>query len=583
MEQRLYIGFQKIENSKTYKVLTAILFPVLIVVMAMLKVNKGLDITDSSYSPLNFAYADKLDGMWYFSTFYANLLGSILIKLPMGNTMLGMNIYTGLIKVILGLAAYYFFTCTVKIQKELVFLGEFAAIALCWCPSTILYNYLSYLFFFLGAMFLYRGITEEKKIHFILAGFFLGSNLFVRLPNVVETALILALWYYAMLKREKFGSVVSKTLYCILGYVIGLVPGMGAIFATRGMKEYVKGIEELFAMSSDASGYSVKEMIYNTVMAYVSNWTWDEIVFFMLVLCLLSFLVFPTKLTLVRYLSASLVCVIFVYLLYKKDMFCADLHYHAAGYRTVATVLSVAVVWMIGILISRKSSDKEKLLSVMSLLVIAITPLGTNNEIYSNMNNLFFVLPVFLWLIVHYVESNEHFRGIRYGILLLFGVSFIYWTVTGSIAVFRDGETGPMNYRVENNAVVANMYTTEDNAKMLTELSDLWAERNYSEGRAVYYGNVSGLGFYLNTMPAISTAWPSLASFSEEKFECDMKELDAFIREKGMNKPVVVIGEEELKNIFSDAAKGKGAILKKFLEENNYEKVYSNERLTVYE
>ncbi len=38
-----------------------------------------------------------MDSMWYFATWIANVFGNALTKLPWGDTMLGMNVYTSLV------------------------------------------------------------------------------------------------------------------------------------------------------------------------------------------------------------------------------------------------------------------------------------------------------------------------------------------------------------------------------------------------------------------------------------------------------------------------------------------------------
>nr|MCR4933930.1 hypothetical protein [Lachnospiraceae bacterium] len=91
MEKKLFDAINRFRKNKLYVLISEIVFIGLIVIMAFVKVNKGLDITDSSYSLSNFVNIHKLDSMWYFSTFYANLLGRIFTVLPMGNTMLGLN------------------------------------------------------------------------------------------------------------------------------------------------------------------------------------------------------------------------------------------------------------------------------------------------------------------------------------------------------------------------------------------------------------------------------------------------------------------------------------------------------------
>lgn len=582
METRVRIRFEYFCESRFYRVFTNFLFPLLIAAITFAHVNKGMDITDSTYSLTNFMFADKLDSMWYYSTFYANLIGSLMIKLPLGNTILGMNIYTGIVRLAIGLIAYFFFYLDVRMEKELAFLGAFVAEAFCWCPTTILYNYLTYLFFLLGAVFLYKGLINERTIELVLAGFFLGCNFFVRLPNVAETALIAALWIFSIKDREKFGICLKKTGWCVLGYAIAFLPGVLLIAATRGVREYIKGITELFAMTDESTSYTPVSMIVSTAKAYIESWPWDEIAIFMVITGLLAFLVFPKKVAWLRYASATLVSFLYIFLFYKKNLFDVNIHYHAAIYRAGALLLTIMVVWFLGILVHRKSRYDEVLLAAISLITIAITPIGSNNQIYSNINNFFFVIPAFLFFLVRFASGNEYFRGVRYVLCILFAAIGCYAVVVGSTAVFRDGLDGAMEYRVDNNPVVKGMKTTESNAKRLEELFALWDDKDLEGSKVLLYGNVSGLGFYLNASPAISTAWPSLASFSTEKFENDMKYLNDVINEKGEEKPVIIIGREEIDGIFSTKPLRKQEILNKFIEDNNYSLEYDNESFSVY-
>ena len=180
MEQKIFEKINLVRNKKIYEVITGILFPVAILLFCFIKVNQGADITDSTYSLTNFSFADKMDVMWYVSTFYANVIGSLLIKLPMGNTLLMMNVYTGVFKAATALIGYFFFTKTVKAPRELSFIGTIAAVGLCWCPTTILYNYLTYLLFLAAVVSLYKGIVSDRIAPLVVAGFLLGTNVWVR-------------------------------------------------------------------------------------------------------------------------------------------------------------------------------------------------------------------------------------------------------------------------------------------------------------------------------------------------------------------------------------------------------------------
>ena len=189
-----------------------IIFPIILVLVGMCKVGRGFDISDTGYNYGNYVNLTGLDNMWYCSTFLANIVGRLFTFLPYGHTLIGLNIYTGLIKCAIVLASYFFFRKKVGLPGGVVFFGELIAVSLCWCPTALIYNYLSYLLFFLGAMFLYRGLTTEKNRFLIIAGVFLGVNIFVRFPNICEMGLIAGLWYWCFIKKYKFIELKSAII-----------------------------------------------------------------------------------------------------------------------------------------------------------------------------------------------------------------------------------------------------------------------------------------------------------------------------------------------------------------------------------
>ena len=81
--------------------------------------------------------------MWKFSTYLATATGSFFTHLPFGNTVLGLNIYTGLVKASIALIVYYACVYYFDMKPTVVFVAELMALGYCWCPTTLLYNYLS--------------------------------------------------------------------------------------------------------------------------------------------------------------------------------------------------------------------------------------------------------------------------------------------------------------------------------------------------------------------------------------------------------------------------------------------------------
>ena len=150
-------------DNKIWKSITDILFPIALAVFALMNINKGITVTDTGYNYGNFVFVSSLDDMWKFSTYLANVIGSFFTNLPLGSTMIGLNFYTGLIK--LGGALLSYFCCIkiCKMRKETVFLAECMVLGFCWCPTALIYNYMTYFLFTLSAMLIYIAFEKEKS------------------------------------------------------------------------------------------------------------------------------------------------------------------------------------------------------------------------------------------------------------------------------------------------------------------------------------------------------------------------------------------------------------------------------------
>ena len=237
--QAIWNGNRKEANGKWINLLEN-LFIVILVFYPLRHIGYGIDFRDTGYNYANFQYmgTEHMDSMWLFSTYLANAVGNWLMKLPRADTMIGMNLYTGLFVSVLALLGYFFCTRKIRMPKALVFMGEMMAISLCWCPTAVLYNYLTYLFFLGSFLLLYCGLLMEtdnfmdeghsmevrcyvlqkryKKQRWMLAGAgaLLGMNVLVRFSNLPEAAMIMAVWAYNVILRleERKGSSQGRFL-----------------------------------------------------------------------------------------------------------------------------------------------------------------------------------------------------------------------------------------------------------------------------------------------------------------------------------------------------------------------------------
>ena len=135
---------------KKKRMLEAVLFPLLLTLYPLIGIRQGLDVSDTLYSLSNFQYFTTMDGTWMVATFLANVLGSLLMCLPFGGTLIGIYFYTSLLQSVTAVLVYR--SLKKRMPAVLVFAGEMAALGLCWCPSVILYNYLTYLLMSAGML-----------------------------------------------------------------------------------------------------------------------------------------------------------------------------------------------------------------------------------------------------------------------------------------------------------------------------------------------------------------------------------------------------------------------------------------------
>ena len=207
----------RLKDSQIYKACCYI-FPIILFLYPLRHINMGLDLADTGYDYANFRYGfEHMDSKWFFSTYLSNVVGHFLTCIPGGHTLLFMNLYTGLFVSMLAFISYRFLTKKMEIPEVFVFIGEMAAISLCWSPTAVLYNYITYLLLLVGVLLIYEGLTQEKEVYLIMAGAALGTNIFVRFSNLPEAGLIVAVWAYGTICRKNIKRVVQETGFCMLG------------------------------------------------------------------------------------------------------------------------------------------------------------------------------------------------------------------------------------------------------------------------------------------------------------------------------------------------------------------------------
>lgn len=640
------------------------IYVLLLIAYPLVRAGRGLYVGDTTYSPANFTFHGSMSGTWTIATYLANVLGYIFTKLPGGATLLGLNVYTSLVVSLTALIV--FFVLKKDINIHVLFIGEVLALSLCWCPTTILYNYLTYLLFTAGALLLYMAVCSDdeaaRKILFIAAGVCLGLNVFTRLPNVTEAALILVVWFAALIRGRKISNTLLDTLFCACGYVIGFAIPWTVVRYKYSTTAFTDMISNMFRMTEKATDYKPASMITAMFEDYAYAGKWIALWAAAMLICGVFYLALEmdTKnrnaavfMKAYRYKDAIhaffavLMFGLIIRLCYGRGMF--SFRYYEYGCMYFWAVILLLATTLIALFIIFKAdplcSGKEKwehkrILSMIALIMIYITCIGSNNGLYPIVNNMFICGPYIAWVLwdaacalyrysrgksiaatdeadaaandtdaeakagtatpdpAELMNGRPRTRAIIYAVTLTTSILFVGTFIQAfgfhMVNAFNDGINGEkLDSYVTGYARTDHIRTSAFNAQTLQGLMDYMYSHKTEGDSVILYGEIPGLGYILDMPSALTTFWPDLDSYNYFEWQRD---LDAITVEKADHMPYVIVtlpvaaleggdpdaiaffGEEAAK--YEDDRKVYDLI--SFILDNGYEQVYVNDAYAVY-
>ncbi len=518
-------------------------FPVFLFLWPLWGTWQGVDVSDAGYSLANYEWLSE--GMWYYATFLANKAGSLLMLLPGGSGLWAMNVKCALLLSLTALAAYY------NLQRLMpgwmVFLGELLAISVFWCPAVILYNTLSYVFLTLACICLFRAESGIPRIRgwYVAAGIFLGLNVFVRFSNLLQVVLILAVWLEELWSRRSLQKAARDTASCILGYAAGAAAGLVWTAAEGGLWAWPEAITELFGIGGD---YTFGEMLRTTLDAYETAIWWMLI----MAACVIAGMFFYAMPVLRRHrFWKHLIYLAGVAALFRlywgRGAFTTNYQDYWCMFNLVMMFLILTVFLdVVGLCGGFRATTDERFLSVLSLLLILLLPFGSNNYTFPILLDLFVIAPFSLWMFrriwQEFRRREVHFP-LQSMAMVLIAVTLVQGGLFHMNYSFRDGTDGTKRSSVMENVPAAKgMHTTSQNARELEGMYAYLESNALTERALLTYGDIPGLSYLFGMEPAISTAWPDLASYQEDLFQKEVTELSgAALAGHEETLPVVII------------------------------------------
>ena len=588
-------------------------------------IHKGLDLWDTGYNYANFEYMGKhsVDPMWLFSTYLSNGIGHLMTMLPYGHTLRGMNFYTSFVPAFIAVIMYLVFTRVMKFPAPLAFVGEFAALSMCWAPTGVLYHYLTYLIITLSAACLYHGLTRDRRMYLIISGALCGLGIYVRFSNLPQFSLIIAIWMYGMFEfREAFASGESgrlpsrvetvvksfvRGLWFILGYFGAAFLFLVYLGIRYGFVEYVKGVGELFSIPDNAEGYSTTAMILAVLKSYYDQLYWVvRLLIFALVGGILYFgacFVYDKAIDrgssgkndikrakfikIAVIITGGLISAISVLFLISREYVTFKYDSYWCVFALAGLMSFVTLCFGLFGTFRRNDGASSRLLAVLAVYTLLISAIGGNNGSYSSYNNMFFWFPCMLFAL-YKLWKNTKYPWI-YGLKCVITGTMLFFlfqsTLFGFNFAFAEADFGsdePRDYIVTDNQALKGIRMSYDKAYSFERISGFIEEKGLLGREVITYGYIPGTAFYLQMRPAFNS-WPDLDSYDKGKLQSKLDDILEDIRNGGEDyeKPVVIL------NISPSAGRSdnerKWQMIYDFIDEGDYKLVYVDSMLALYE
>ena len=570
---------QWIKWCKAHPLIFEIAGTILLVLFAFLHVNRGVEWTDTGYSLGNYRNFPQSSGTWVLATFLANFTGWLLGNLPFGETMLGMQVYCNLLLAVFSVAMFWILKKT--FSGPAAFLGIAFSIALCWCPRVILYNYLTYYLFAIAAVLVIRGLIKNQNILLYIAGILLGLNLFVRFPNVTECMLIVVVIFHNIISKKTVKEGFKQVFLCIVGYFTSFLAMMAILSVRYGFREYFLMIRSLFAMKETASSYSPVQMVIDIASAYASQAKWWLPIAMVIALGFVIFLF--VKKPVIKYICSGIyICLLLgsILILYKLPVFWRNyndffsVNFWVVGFLIFSLVLSAYVMC------SKNDSVEKRLFAVTAIVVILVTPLGSNNALYPVYNNLFLIAPFVFDAGLSFLKQKEDkMWPLQLAAFFLTLILCVQCFLFGITYTFRDnGFPDKTNTLITKNYVLRGMKTNPDTKKQIEELSEFAYTHGYKGRGVILFGHIPSVAYYLEMHSVLSSAWADLDTvLNYEGMSREMSALQECV-------PVIVNAENypDLLKLQNET-NSKEQLLMDYINVNDYTEVFRNERFVVYD
>jgi hypothetical protein len=434
------------------------------------------------------------------------------------------------------------------------------------------YNTSSSLLFVAAVLSTARGVTEQRRVWLFAGGAWIGVLPFARIPNLLAVALVAAPVLAALLEPERRARLLRDLGFMVLGIAAGILGVLALIYLRGDAALFVRSLRGLFAPTVQAAGYAVDSLFIRFLKEQGRALSWGFGV------CLSGFALSRVLGKVPALLSWLLVAIAAAFGAWGLSG--ADEPWSVVVPGTVYFVLGGVTLGL------WKRSVALRVGAFMTLIIVVIAPLGSNNGILNAHMGLWLGAPFLLALLGSLEAPWLAGQGPKLALIagLVLTGEGLYRAGTYT---YRDRARPELLTPVQHPQLRAQ-YTTAARAKVVAEVLTALEERVAPGDYLLAYEGAPLLQYLTKTRPYLNRPW--LMSFESPAVIAQLAE-DAPAR-TGCLPVVVATLKSSRGNDWpaksrrledKEPMRGTRRVIKAFLRRHGYQRTWRNSFFEILE
>lgn len=564
----------------------------------MLFIWQGLDFADEGFCLTNYQqiFNDPESVSYGIGSWLTNIIGGLWILL-FGDSLgvIGAR-FAGVLVVYLTIVFSYLLLKPYIGRKYLLIGLLFASLFTKWY-YLLFYNSLTSLFFVASAFFLINGLKNNKHWQIIVSGLLLGLNIFIRFPNILGFSLVLSIFFYGYINKNKIRVQIIQTISFIFGYTIAILVTVLIMKVLGHYDLFVNGMKWIFTVSKETTGHhNLKGLMTIYYMEYLKVIGFTAIAIPLVIIMPKVFMKLKNQ---YLYKGSIIFLITFASLLFMLAL----LRYYDIMRFLIVLIVGILYVILLAYIIKiEKSSSDFRLVCFITLLILFITPMGSTVGLRNAIYGMWIPIPIASTYILRLKKLGMQFETATDSSMNQFKfrlnqkevdltkkiviISLIVFSLLSSfIYTYRDSSNRfQMRYSVDNPRL-RGILMTKERAKAIQELLDEMGRYVKENDYLLAYQEISMVYFLTRTKPYLYNSQPFLYRTYEFKNALDRatKEriyLPVIVREKiniwDFNWP-----KGSIPFTRDDRKAENSGIMEEFIERNGYLLVWENDSFEI--